>query len=70
MDETEKISSAANVEWQRYEVNENPKGTATKRRLTLATKVTKVGEMFDYFKTRLETCPANQHRANWPPKFS
>jgi sarcosine oxidase delta subunit len=35
MDETEKISSAADVEWQRYEyVNENPKGTATKRRLT------------------------------------
>jgi hypothetical protein len=27
MDETEKISSAANVEWQRNEVNENPKGT-------------------------------------------
>jgi hypothetical protein len=47
MDETEKISSAPNVEWQRYEVNENPKGTATKRRLTLAKKVTKVGEMFD-----------------------
>ena len=21
--------------------------------------------MFDYFKTRLETCPAHQHRANW-----
>ena len=36
IDETEKISSAADVEWQRYEyVNENPKGTATKRRLTL-----------------------------------
>jgi sarcosine oxidase delta subunit len=36
MNETEKISSAADVEWQRYEyVNENPKGTATKRRLTL-----------------------------------
>jgi hypothetical protein len=65
MDETEKISSAADVEWQRYEVNENSKGTATKRRLTLAKKVTKVGEMFDYFKTRLETCPAHQHRANW-----
>jgi hypothetical protein len=66
MNETEKISFAANVEWQRYEyVNENPKGTATKRRLTLVRKVTKVGEMFDYFKTRLETCPAHQHRANW-----
>jgi hypothetical protein len=40
MDETEKISSAADVEWQRYEyVNENPKGTATKRRLTLVEKV-------------------------------
>jgi hypothetical protein len=51
MDETEKISSAADVEWQRYEyVNENPKGTATKRRLTLVKKVTKVGEMFEYFK--------------------
>jgi sarcosine oxidase delta subunit len=50
MNETEKISSAADVEWQRYEyVNENPKGTATKRRLTLVKKVTKVGEMFDYF---------------------
>ena len=66
MDETEKISSAADVEWQRYEyVNENPKGTATKRRLTLVKKVTKVGEMFDYFKTLLETFPAHQHRANW-----
>jgi hypothetical protein len=43
----EKISSAADVEWQRYEyVNENPKGTATKRRLTLVKKVTKVGESF------------------------
>jgi sarcosine oxidase delta subunit len=32
MDETEKISSAADVEWQRYEyVNENPKGTASVR---------------------------------------
>jgi hypothetical protein len=49
MNEPEKISSAADVEWQRYEyVNENPKGTATKRRLTLVKKVTKVGEMFDY----------------------
>jgi hypothetical protein len=46
MDETEKVSSAADVEWQRYEyVNENPKGTATKRRLTLVKKVTKVGEI-------------------------
>jgi hypothetical protein len=46
MNETEKISSAADVEWQRYEyVNENPKGTATKRRLTLVKKVTKVGEI-------------------------
>jgi hypothetical protein len=41
------------------------KGTATKRRLTLVRKVTKVGEMFDYFKTLLETFPAHQHRANW-----
>jgi hypothetical protein len=50
MDETEKISSAADVEWQRYEyVNENPKGTATKRRLTLVSNVTKVCEMLDYF---------------------
>jgi hypothetical protein len=66
-DETEKISSAADVEWQRYEyVNENPKDTATKRRLTLVEKVTKVGEMFDYFKTRLETCPAHQHRNRFP----
>ena len=66
MDETEKISSAADVEWQRYEyVNENPKGTATKRRLTLVRKVTKVGEMFVYFKTLLETFPAHQHCANW-----
>jgi hypothetical protein len=33
---TEQISFAADVEWQRYEyVNENPKGTATKRRLRL-----------------------------------
>ena len=54
MDETEKISSAADVEWQRYEyVNENPKGTATKRRLTLVKKVTKVGEMFEYFKNTI-----------------
>jgi hypothetical protein len=66
MNETEKISSAADVEWQRYEyVNENPKGTATKRRLTLVRKVTKVGEMFVYFKTLLETFPAHQHCANW-----
>ena len=66
MNETEKISSAADVEWQKYEyVNENPKGTATKRRLTLVRKVTKVGEMFDYSKTLLETFPAHQHRANW-----
>jgi sarcosine oxidase delta subunit len=37
------ISSAADVEWQRYEyVNENPKGTATKRRLTVVEKVTKL----------------------------
>lgn len=37
------------VEWQKYEyVNENPKGTATKRRLTLVKKETKVGAMFDY----------------------
>jgi sarcosine oxidase delta subunit len=36
MDEAEQIFSAADVKWQRYEyVNENPKGTATKRRLTL-----------------------------------
>ena len=35
MDEAEQISSAADVKWQRYEyVNENPKGTAAKRRLT------------------------------------
>jgi sarcosine oxidase delta subunit len=49
MNETEKISSAADVEWQRYEyVNENPKGTATKRRLTLVKKVTKVGTSTSY----------------------
>jgi sarcosine oxidase delta subunit len=36
MDEAEQIFSAADVKWQRYEyVNENPKGTATKRKLTL-----------------------------------
>jgi hypothetical protein len=35
MDEAEQFSSAADVKWQRYEyVNENSKGTATKRRLT------------------------------------
>ena len=33
--------------------------------ITLVKKVTKVGEMFDYFKTLLETFPAHQHRANW-----
>jgi hypothetical protein len=56
--EIEVFSSPADVKWQRYEyVNENPKCTATKRRLTLVKKVTKVGEMFDYFKTLLETFP-------------
>jgi hypothetical protein len=45
-----------------YYVNENPKGTATKRRLTLVKKVTKVGEMFDYFKTLLETFPALEEK--------
>ena len=57
---TEQISFAADVEWQRYEyLNENPKGTATKRRLTLVRKVTKVGEMFVYFKTlRNISCPS------------
>jgi hypothetical protein len=72
MDETEKISSAADVEWQRYEyVNENPKGTATKRRLTLVKKVTKVGEIFDYFKTLLEKFPPNFHKRDMiqPQKF-
>ena len=54
-------SNDIDVKWEKYEYTQ----VGRKRKLVLVQKLTKPGEMFDYFKHILEQFPTHQFRATW-----
>ncbi|CAC5422340.1 unnamed protein product [Mytilus coruscus] len=58
--------NARDIKWEKFEYTEiNVKGRKTRTKVMLVSKKTKPGEIFNHFKSLLETFSAHQNRANW-----
>ena len=68
-EELDLSETAPEMQWERYEYQTlKAKGNATKRKLVLVKKRTKVGELFKYFQSLLENFPSHQFRSEWQTK--
>ena len=63
--EVDTSDSASQVKWERFQYMDVATEGDEKRPLKIVTKISKVGEMFSYFKSLLDTFQGHQFCANW-----